>query len=83
MNYRFAGKYKMLALGVYPDVPLARAREKREEARQALADGIDPAGAKQEKKRAAKIAQANNFEAVARACMPSPIKGRPRPRARR
>ena len=67
MNYRFAGKYKTLALGVYPDVPLARAREKREEARQALADGIDPAGAKQEKKRAAKIAQANNFEAVARA----------------
>ena len=67
MNYRFAGKYKTLALGVYPDVPLARAREKRDEARQALADGIDPAGAKQEKKRAAKIAQANNFEAVARA----------------
>ena len=67
VNYRFAGKYKTLALGVYPDVPLARAREKRDEARQALADGIDPAGAKQEKKRAAKIAHANNFEAVARA----------------
>ena len=65
-DYRFAGKRKTLALGVYPDVPLARAREKRDEARQLLADGLDPAEAKQEAKRAAKVAQANSFEAVAR-----------------
>ena len=67
MNYRCAGKQKTLALGVYPDVPLIRAREKRDNARQMIADGLDPAEARQEKKRAAKIAQANNFEAVARA----------------
>ena len=65
-DYRFAGKRKTLALGVYPDVPLVRAREKRDEARQMIADGFDPAEAKQEKKRAAKVAQANSFEAVAR-----------------
>lgn len=66
MNYRFAGKQKTLALGLYPDVGLARAREKRDEARKLLADGTDPGEAKQEAKRAKKIAHANSFEAVAR-----------------
>lgn len=42
MNYRFAGKQATLALGVYPDVPLATARKRRDEARQVLADGKDP-----------------------------------------
>lgn len=41
-KYRFAGKQKILALGKYPDVKLAKAREKRQEARALLADGIDP-----------------------------------------
>lgn len=41
-NYRFDGKYKTLALGVYPDVPLAKARARHQEARSQLADGIDP-----------------------------------------
>ena len=67
MKYRFDGKEKLLSLGKYPDVPLIRAREKRDEARQMIADGIDPAQIKQEKKHAAKVAQANTFEAVARA----------------
>lgn len=65
-NYRFSGKQKTLALGTYPDVTLARAREKLSDARQLLADGIDPAEAKQEAKMAMKIARANSFEAVAR-----------------
>lgn len=43
MNYRFADKRKTLALGVYPDVGLAKARARREKAREQLADGIDPA----------------------------------------
>lgn len=42
MNYRFDGKQATLALGVYPDVPLAAARKRRDEARQLLADGKDP-----------------------------------------
>lgn len=66
LKYRIGGKEKLLALGTYPEVSLARAREKRDEARKLLADGIDPGAAKQEKKRADKLAHANNFEAVAR-----------------
>jgi hypothetical protein len=41
--YRFDGKQKLLALGVYPTVPLARARQAREDAKRILADGVDPA----------------------------------------
>jgi hypothetical protein len=40
--YRFAQKYKTLALGVYPDVPLERARSRHEFARNLLAHGLDP-----------------------------------------
>jgi hypothetical protein len=42
MKYRFEGKEKLLSFGPYPDMPLIRAREKRDEARKLLADGIDP-----------------------------------------
>lgn len=42
MKYRFGGKEKVLALGVYPDVPLKVARQKRAEAREQLASGLDP-----------------------------------------
>lgn len=41
-NYRFDGKHKTLALGIYPDVPVAKARERHQWARQLLAEGIDP-----------------------------------------
>lgn len=43
MRYRFEGKEKLLAFGAYPEVSLARAREKRQDAKRLLADGIDPA----------------------------------------
>lgn len=66
LDYRFDAKRKTLALGVYPDVSLARARERHAEARRLLAEGIDPGAAKQEAKRAAEAASANSFEAVAR-----------------
>lgn len=66
MNYRFADKRKTLALGVYPDVGLAKARARRDKAREELADGIDPAMAKREEKQAQADAAANTFEAVAR-----------------
>ncbi len=51
---------------MYPDVTLAEARRKRDEARQLLADGIDPGMAKQLKKRARKLGPENTFEAIAR-----------------
>ena len=44
--YRFARKHKTLSLGIYPDVPLDRARSRHEFARNLLAHGIDPAGLK-------------------------------------
>ena len=66
MNYRFSDKRKTLALGVYPDVSLAKARVRRDKAREQLADGIDPATAKREERQAQADAAANTFEAVAR-----------------
>ncbi len=64
MDYRYGGKRKTLALGVYPDVGLARAREKRDEARRRLADGVDPGEFKKAAK-AQKLEQAaNSFEVV-------------------
>ena len=65
-KYRFAGKEKPLSLGVYPDVMLADAREKRDEARTQLARDIDPGTLKQIQKQARRVAAANTFEAIAR-----------------
>ena len=65
-KYRFNGKEKRLALGIYPDVTLAQARDKRDKARHLLAGGTDPS----ENRKAIKAAQgdraANSFEVVAR-----------------
>jgi integrase len=62
LRYRHGGVEKLLAIGAYPDVSLKRAREKRDDARKLLADGIDPSA----KRRAEKEQQVNTFEAVAR-----------------
>ncbi len=43
LKYRFDGKEKLLSFGPYPETTLARARERRSEAKTLLADGIDPA----------------------------------------
>jgi integrase len=69
LKYRVAGKEKLLALGVYPDVSLSAARKKRDEAREKLAAGVDPGEAKKLDKRAARLAAINTFEAVALAWM--------------
>ena len=53
LAYRFGGKQKLLALGVYPMVSLADARQARDDAKRLLASGIDPLQAKKEKKAAA------------------------------
>lgn len=66
LKYRFDGKEKRLALGIYPDVSLALARRRRDEARRLLAQAIDP-GEHRKALRAAKAERAaNSFEAVAR-----------------
>ena len=61
-KYRFDGSEKTLSLGVYPEVSLKQARERREALRKQIADGIDPSAIRKAEKRA----QANTFEAVAR-----------------
>jgi integrase len=66
LKYRFAGKEKLLALGVYPEVSLGDARERRAQARKALAAGNDPGEVKKEAKRLASFKSENTFEAVAR-----------------
>ena len=66
MDYRFNGKRKTLALGVYPDVSLARARERRDEARQKIADGIDPSDLKKALKNQKAELAAKSLEAIAR-----------------
>jgi integrase len=65
-DYRFASKRKTLALGVYPDVSLAVARERRDEARRQLARDIDPAMARRIHRTTILQRAANSFEAVAR-----------------
>lgn len=66
MNYHYTEKQKTLALGVYPAVSLAKARKRRESARELLADGIDPSQAKQQDKKTKISAAAHTFEIVAR-----------------
>ncbi|MFC7298962.1 tyrosine-type recombinase/integrase [Herminiimonas aquatilis] len=64
LNYRFGGKQKTLAIGVYPSTPLAAAREKRAQTKQLLATGIDP-GAKK-KQEQFEERNGTSFEEVAR-----------------
>jgi hypothetical protein len=66
LSYRFAGKQKTLALGIYPAVGLGSAREKRMAARKLLADGVDPNVARKALNRAAGYVPQRGFESVAR-----------------
>lgn len=65
-KYRVDGKEKLLALGAYPDVGLKAARERRDEARALLANGVDPSAFRKANKAARADAVANSFEVVAR-----------------
>lgn len=60
-KYRYSGREKLISLGVYPDVKLKRAREKRDDARALLDRGIDPSA----KRKAEKAAQADTFKSIA------------------
>jgi integrase len=65
MKYRYLGKEKRLAFGVYPVISLADARTARDRAKKLLAQGIDPSGAKKEERREAIRNADNTFKAVA------------------
>jgi integrase len=64
-NYRWGGKHRTLAFGVYPDVSLADARAKRDEARRVLAVGADPSHKRKQDAREAKARSADTFKALA------------------
>ena len=65
LKYRYAGKEKLLALGVYPEVSLANARIKRADARRLLDNDIDPGQAKKAHKRTLHQESENSFESIA------------------
>lgn len=65
LKYRFAGKEKKLALGVYPEISLKEAREKRDNARKQIQEGVDPSQEKKLAKLTRLINADNSFENVA------------------
>ena len=64
-KYRFAGKYKLLALGSYPEISLLDVRQSRDEARRQLAKEIDPSAARRAQKQAT-IQEIETFELIAK-----------------
>lgn len=64
LDYRFAGKRRTLAMGTYPEVSLAKARERPKAARELLADGIDPSEAKRAQKAETEAAAVSTVESV-------------------
>ena len=65
-NYSFAGKSKTISFGTYPEISLAQARERREEARKLLANDVDPSDNRKAVKSAKSELLANSFETIAR-----------------
>jgi integrase len=66
LKYRFDGKEKRLSLGVYPDVKLKDARDRRDAARRLLVTGVDPSQNRKVQKSARADRAANSFEVLAR-----------------
>jgi integrase len=66
LKYRFDGKENRMSLGVYPDVSLKDARDRREDARKLLANGVNPSENRKAQKIARADGMANSFEVVAR-----------------
>ena len=66
-KFRFEGKEKLLSMGTFPDTSLKKARERRDAAREQLAEGIDPSAARKAHKAAKQVEALNTLEAVARA----------------
>lgn len=68
-RYRFASNARMLSLGLYPDVSLAEARKRRDEARALLQTGRDPSSERKAEKVRVKLSTESTFEAIAREWM--------------
>jgi hypothetical protein len=66
LRYRIEGKERTASLGKYPEVSLDQARDKRDQMRKLVANGIDPVQSQKVAKEAKKLAQAHSFEAMAR-----------------
>ena len=64
-KYRFAGKEKRISMGIYPEVSLKLARQRRDEARKLLARDIDPSAYRKARKQSRRQGARNSFEAVA------------------
>lgn len=64
-RYRHNGTQKMIGFGAFPDVSLAQAREKRDEARKVVAAGEDPSQKRKDERRAVQIAATNTFGIIA------------------
>ncbi|MDA3914546.1 DUF4102 domain-containing protein [Oleiagrimonas sp.] len=65
LKFRHAGKEKRLALGVFPEVSLADARQSRDQARALLREGRDPSAERKAKRRRAELNATQTFEAIA------------------
>lgn len=65
LKYRVAGKEKLLSLGVYPEVSLKAARERRDELRKQLQAGTDPGQNRRAEKQLQAVAMSNTFEGIA------------------
>lgn len=66
LKYRFGGKEKLLSLGTYPEISLKAARERREDARRLIANGVDPSDNRKAVKEASIEMASNTFEVLAR-----------------
>ena len=65
-KYRIGGREKLLSMGLYPAVPLAAARARRDDAKKLLASGVDPSVHRQAAKAAQAESAAHSFEVIAR-----------------
>lgn len=74
LKYRIADKEKLLALGVYPEISLADARQRRDDARKLIANGKDPSAVKQHAQKIIIEAATNSFEAISREWLNSHMK---------
>ncbi len=74
-KYRYQGKEKLISLGTYPEISLSDARQRREEARKLVANGVDPGEVKKAQKAAVVSSNEKSFEVVSRAWHASKVEG--------
>jgi integrase len=75
MKYKFGAREKQLAFGSYPEISLSDARQRREDARKLLANGVDPGEIKKAQKAAIISSSEHSFEVIARAWHAGKVEG--------